>query len=179
MSFGTVDKGLLSSSLLDHGPLPVAMMFLIVAEKDKYGVTMLNPRIMSKLLKIPLSLAQEGWNILTSPDPESSNPEHDGRRLIPDGDGKWLVVSHAKYAAEHSLALKRIRDREAQQRHRDRLKVAGEVPGDTKSDSGDLCEVCGEAAVVAVAGARFCGNCVPEGVPIPHVSPDPDDEGVV
>jgi len=174
MSFGTVDKGLLASSLLDHGPLPVAMMFLIVTEKDKYGVTTLNPRIMSKLLGIPMALAQEGWDILTSPDPASSNPEHEGRRLIPFGDGKWLVVSHAKYAAEHSLALKRQRDKDAQQRHRDRLKEAEKAEKST-ADAGhsdrDVCDVCGEPAEVAVAGARFCRKHAPD------LPGDPEDDG--
>ena len=167
MSFGTVDKGLLASSLLDHGPLPVAIMFLITAEKDKYGVTTLNPRIVSKLLRIPLAVAEEGWNILASPDPESSNPDHEGRRLIPHGKGKWLVVSHEKYAAEHSLALKRERDREAQERHRRRVKEALEG-----APPADLCEVCGETAEVAVAGARFCVNHASTWTGYPAVADD-------
>jgi len=179
VSFGTVDKGLLASSLLDHGPLPVAIMFLITAEKDKYGVTTLNPRIVSKLLRIPLAVAEEGWNILASPDPDSSNPDHEGRRLIPHGKGKWLVVSHEKYAAEHSLALKRERDREAQERHRRRVKEALEAENHAgKSNGGngappeDLCEVCGEAAEVAVAGARFCVNHASTWTGYPAVADD-------
>lgn len=121
MSFGTVDRGLLSSSLLDHGPGPLAVMFLVIAEKDKYGVTTLNPRMVAKLLKIPLEDAEAYWDVLTSPDPLSSNEEQDGRRLVPYLDtGKWFVVSHEKYAKEHSLARKRERDAEAQRRHRER-----------------------------------------------------------
>lgn len=157
MSFGTVDKSLLASSLLDHGPGPVAVMFLIVSEKDKYGITTLNPRTVAKLLRISLEEAQKAWDVLTSPDPDSSNPQYEGRRLIPHGEGKWLVVSHEKFAREHSLAMKRERDAEAQRRKREREK------GRTCAMSG-----CRGVGVEQVDGLWICadhaGETVGEGV---------------
>jgi hypothetical protein len=158
VSYGTVDKGLLTSSLLDQGPLAVAVMFLIIAEKDKFGVTTLNPRAVAKLLRIPVSEAQKAFDVLTSPDPESSNKEHEGRRLIPYGDsGKWLVVSHDKYQHEHSLARKRERDAEAQRRHREREKLA--------TAPVEACSVCGGEATGALKGVLYCDAHMPEEAP--------------
>lgn len=137
MSYGTLDRAILTSSLLDQGPLAVAFMALVVAEKDKFGVTTLNPRALSKLLKIPLEEAERGWKMLYSEDRASSNPEAGGRRIVPYCDGwecfgtpemttwkgKWRVVSHEKYQREHSLERKRERDAEAQRRHRGQVQA--------------------------------------------------------
>ena len=162
MSYGTLDKSLLSSSLLDHGPIPVAVWTLILAEKDKYDVTTLNPRTVAKLLRMPLEDAEAAWEVLTSIDLESSNKQENGKRLIPYGEGKWLVVSHAKYAKEHSLARKRERDAEAQQKHRDRAKAE------------ERCAQCGGTPVLgAVGGHLLCEKHWAE------EAPPGDDEGVV
>jgi hypothetical protein len=161
MSFGTLDRSLLTSSLLDSGPVAVAVMALIVAEKDKYGITTLNPRTVAKLFQIPLEEAQKAWDVLTSPDPDSSNKQEQGRRLVPYGEGKWKVVSHEKFQQEHALARKRERDAEAQQRRRDREKAATAC-----------CCVCGDVEVAgAVDGKLYCEAHSP----VPAPEPEDDD----
>jgi hypothetical protein len=182
VSYGTLDRAILSSSLLDHGPLAVAFMALIVADKDKFGITTLNPRTMAKLLRIPMSEAEKGWLVLVSEDPASSNPEAGGRRLVPYAEGwegwsaaeivgwkgKWRVVSHEKYQREHSVERKRERDAESQRRRRERVGPPAEV-----------CSVCGGGPVEgAVTGEFRCKEHWPEEAGLEPAAGD-DDEGPI
>jgi hypothetical protein len=44
------------------------------------------------------------FEILQAPDPASKNSEWEGRRIVRQSNGKWLVVSHGKYQARASRA---------------------------------------------------------------------------
>jgi len=103
MSYGKIFDSLMSSSLMDEGPVVTAVWTLILATKDKNGITSISPRILAKAWRMDTEKGrtevQKAWDVLTKPDPQSSNIAHEGRRLIPMEDGRWLVVSHSKYQA--------------------------------------------------------------------------------
>jgi hypothetical protein len=60
---------------------------------------------------------------LSSPDPESKTPDHEGRRIIPIPGG-WHLVNYAKYRANRDPERRREQNREAKRRQREREKKA-------------------------------------------------------
>lgn len=119
----------------------IAVWTCILASKDQDGITKLTPRAIKLLWADslePRSLEEieHAWSYLCSPDPQSGNPDHAGRRLVPTGDGRWQVVSHEKYRDRHSGAAYRAAATERQRRRRDKLKQSAEVDRDQAGDSG-------------------------------------------
>ena len=163
MSYAPLDSGVLFSTTIKEGPVVFAVWCAILASKDQDGFTELNPETLVGLMSNPLEgkIADYGaiksaWETLAGPDEGSKNQEHGGRRIIPTPDGRWWVVSHEKYRLKHSKAVREEQLRQAKQRQRAREKAEKSAASEP-----DLCEVCGEAAEVAVAGARFCVNHAP------------------
>lgn len=114
-----------------------AVWCAILASKDQDGVTALNPESLALLMSKPgnghhadVGAIQSAWDVLSAPDPGSRNKEHEGRRIIPVGDGRWLVVSHEKYRQKHQKLRRQeqLRDAKARQREREAREKAGLPP---------------------------------------------------
>ena len=93
MAFTPLDEGLLTSTLLKEGPDVVAIWALVMADsaKDRYGRTKMTPIAAASLLRISDERARAAFAVLSAPDPDSRNKEHEGRRLVPTrtGSGSW------------------------------------------------------------------------------------------
>jgi hypothetical protein len=99
MSYTPLDRGLLTSTLLKEGPDVVAVWALILASADKLGESDMQPSAAASLLRIPDDRAEKAFEVLASPDHRSKNKEFEGRRILRQEDGKWLIASHSKYQA--------------------------------------------------------------------------------
>lgn len=128
MSYAPLDSDILYSTTIKEGPMVFAVWCAILASKDQDGVTALNPESVALLMSDPkeqrfqpVEPIEEAWKVLTSPDPGSRNQEHQGRRIIPTGDGRWLVVSHEHYRQKHQKLRRQeqLRDAKARQRERE------------------------------------------------------------
>ena len=150
MSYTPLDRGLLTSTLLKEGPDVVAVWTLILASADKLGESDMQPSVAASLLRICDERAEAAFAVLSAPDPESKNKEHGGRRIRPCEDGKWLIVSHAKYQhlASRAAATERNRRYEARLKERD---ARAEATASTCNEPG-----CGEPAEAAVGGRKVC-----------------------
>lgn len=128
MSFAILDGKALTSSITDQGLIAWAVWTAILADKDQDGITTLNPRYLVKVFCCPelLPLVEDAWKALTEPDPHSKNAEHEGRRLIPVDDGRWLVVSHEKYKQIYRKEVRRDYLTQAKRAQRDREKLEKE-----------------------------------------------------
>jgi hypothetical protein len=150
MSYTPLHRGLLTSTLLKEGPDVVAVWALILASTDKLGESDMTPSAAASLLRISDERAQAAFDLLAAPDPASKNQEYEGRRIIHREDGKWFVVSHAKYQglASRAAASDRQRRYEANRKEREAQAKAAE----------DTCDepVCGRPAETAVGGRRVC-----------------------
>ena len=196
MAYTPLDSDLLTSTLLKEGPVVLSAFVLILASRDRFGETSIQPATVASLLRISDEEAEEAFRVLSEPDPKSRNRDEDGRRIVPIGDGRWMIVSNEKYQYRASKAAAT----ERQRKHREKVKggngsaearggvdvspgVSPELPALSGRPSGlshssadlsrlDLCEVCGEAAEVAVAGARFCVNHASTWTGYPAVADD-------
>jgi len=102
MAYTVLDSEFAASTMLKHGPDVVACWMLLLATTDKLGESYMQPSAAASLLRIADERAQVAFQVLLTPDPDSKNPEFEGRRIIRQENGKWLVVSHGKYQARAS-----------------------------------------------------------------------------
>ena len=130
-TFTPLDHGLSDSSVnLEGGPTVLAVWSLIMSRTDQDGVTTLSPKaIYLQWLESrePRALAdvEAAWEFLAAPDPRSKNADEEGRRIIPTDDGRWFVVSHAKYRERYQLEKRRRQLAEAKRRQRARESAKG------------------------------------------------------
>jgi hypothetical protein len=72
--------------------------FLVLADRD--GVVDMTPRAIAGRTNVPLEIVQRGIEKLSSPDPESRTPNHEGRRIMPLDQHRswgWQIVNYQQY----------------------------------------------------------------------------------
>ncbi len=69
---------------------------------------------------VTIPQCEEALQKFLSPDIYSRTKEHEGRRIIEE-DGGWLLLTYEKHRAGIDEEERRIQNREAQQRHRDKI----------------------------------------------------------
>lgn len=122
MAYTVLDSEFAASTMLKHGPDVVAIWMLLLATTDKLGESYMQPSAAASLLRISDERAIRAFEVLQAPDPGSKNVEMEGRRIVRQGNGKWLVVSHGKYQARASRSwaterqkayLRRLKEQES------------------------------------------------------------------
>jgi hypothetical protein len=100
--------------------------------------------------------ATAALKVLESPDPHSSDPDNDGRRIerVPGG---WIVLNATKYRAIVSANESRRLAKERAQRYRDKKKKGVTKRDETAERNAPITQ--SEAEAEAEAEAAFCkGN---------------------
>jgi len=88
---------LLTSSVWDTDIETRVVWITLLALKDQDGFARVaTVEGLARLARVSVEGARKAVEILTSPDPESSDPEHDGRR-IERAPGGWVVLNAKKY----------------------------------------------------------------------------------
>ncbi len=144
--FTPLDSQAIFSTVFLEGPLGWAIWTAILASADADGNTTLSPKHLSVLWSMPEEEIQKAWDRHTSPDPQSKNPEFEGRRLIKTEDGRWHIVSFQKYRDSHTKNYRVMRIRDAKRRQRAKEKGLNVD-----------CEKCG--AWVTNPGDKVCPKC--------------------
>jgi len=123
--YAKLSDTLLTSSILDFGFGPVAIWAMILASKDKYGITHQNPRSLTKLFggAVARDEVDAAWEVLISPDKDTTTQLEDGRRLLPLPDGGHMVVTHSIHEHQHNPDVKKEQIAEASRRYRTKKKA--------------------------------------------------------
>jgi len=152
MSYAPLDSSILTSTLLKNGPDVVACWILLLATGDKLGESGMQPSAAASLLRISDERAKVAFAVLASPDPDSRNKEHEGRRIVPLKGGGWQIVSHQKYQwlASRARASQRQRKYEGNKKAREEGAEAREY----------ICELdgCTQPAEAAHEGQMLCSR---------------------
>jgi hypothetical protein len=101
----------------------------LLAMADKHGIVLSSLPGLAKEAEVTVQEAGAAIKMFLSPDPYSSTPDLDGRRII-EVDGGWQLVNHQKY--RDFRTEKQVKDAERKRRQRER--DAGHVT----QDSGDV-----------------------------------------
>jgi hypothetical protein len=104
---------ILDSSIWNESASTRLVWITLLAAMDETGfVALSSVRNAARKANLPVDETQEAISVLESPDPESSDPDNEGRR-IERVQGGWMVLNSEKYRAiatrEHQKELNRIR----------------------------------------------------------------------
>jgi hypothetical protein len=113
--YGTL---LLGSSLMDEALEARWLFVCFLAEADETGfVRCQTVGNAARLANLTHDQASKALEVLSSPDPKSTSPDDEGRRIVP-APGGWRVVNYAKY--REMRTQRQLRKTERQRRWRDR-----------------------------------------------------------
>jgi len=150
MAYTPLDSNFIFSTIVSEGPDVVATWVLLLASKDKFHESELQAPAVAKLLGIPVDRADAAFACLLAPDPRSRHREHDGRRIIRQASGTWLIVTGDKYqerasrAAAEARKLKYERNKAARRQNAEPFAFICERYG------------CAKEASATVEGKRIC-----------------------
>ena len=95
--YGKIFESLYEGSMVGAGPTIFAVWGYCIAKADDSGIVILNPALLAPIIGTSRVDVEQAIEYLTSPDPHSKNPEHEGRRLINMFGFAYAVTSHAIY----------------------------------------------------------------------------------
>lgn len=87
---------ILTSSLWSEDKEPRLLFISMLAAKDENGIVWATVPGLSRLANLTLEETTKAIAVLEAPDPNSSSPEFEGRRVA-KVDGGWQVLNHHKY----------------------------------------------------------------------------------
>lgn len=119
--YGKIFESLYEGSMVGAGPTVFAVWGYCIAKADRGGIVILNPALLAPIIGTSRVDIERAIEYLESPDPNSKNPDHEGRRLLKMSGFAYSVVSHAVYRG-----IKNGEDRREYMREYMRKKRANE-----------------------------------------------------
>ena len=95
--YGKIFESLYEGSMVGAGPTVFAVWGYCIAKADREGIVILNPALLAPIIGTSRVDIERAIEYLERPDPNSKNPEHEGRRLLHMSGYAYTVVSHAIY----------------------------------------------------------------------------------
>lgn len=96
--FGKFFSSAFTGSMMSSGAEVFAVWGYVIANTVKSRVE-LNPRLLAAVIGSTPDKMQSAIDKLCGPDNESRSKEHEGRRLIREGEFQYFVTGHEKYRA--------------------------------------------------------------------------------
>lgn len=127
-------NSIVGSTIWQESPATKVVWITMLTMRDKGGVVEASVPGLAKLSGVSLKEAEDALARFLEPDPYSSSPENEGRR-IECVDGGWRILNHYKYQEKMSKDDIRERDRTRQQHYREQKKCHTECV--TKCDNRD------------------------------------------
>lgn len=115
--FGKFFASTFTGSMMASGAEVFAVWGYVIAHAVESRVE-LNPRLLAAVIGSPVDRIEKAIETLCSPDPVSRNKEHDGRRMIREGEFQYFVTGHQKYRQMRDEADRREYNRIAKQKSR-------------------------------------------------------------
>jgi len=132
--YGKLFASTFTGSLCGSGPTVFAVWSYVIANTYESSIE-LNPRLLAGIIGADVESVRKAIDFLCQPDPESRNPDHDGCRLIRDGQFQYRVVSHAIYRAMRDDEALRAYNREKQRESRQRRGLSTLTVNDCQATS--------------------------------------------
>lgn len=114
---------------------------LLIADDDQTGVVDMPVERLAARAGLSVAETKDALALLSSPDPDSSSPEHDGRRILPirEGGRGWRLVNWEKYreiaTTEHKRNLTRARVASFRQRQKGGAEGGEEDENEKRSET--------------------------------------------
>ena len=136
MGFGKIFETMFEGSLVGSGPVVYSVWSYVIAKQRPSrmhgSVVRIQPTVLAATLGVVTPAdVEKAIDFLCSADPKSSTKKLDGKRLVKVGEFDYRVVNGAKYRAMRQAEERKMQNREAQQRFRDKAK---DPDGDGESE---------------------------------------------
>jgi hypothetical protein len=112
---------LLTSTVWDLDSDTCKVWITLLALKDRDGIVTSSVPGLAHMSRVPVEKTREALDVFLKPDPDSTTPAHEGRR-IEAVVGGWRLLNHDKYRDLMSADEQREKRAERQQRWRDKKK---------------------------------------------------------
>ena len=133
MHFVKLSKNILDSTIFEE-PYHVRLVWIsCLLLADKNGNFRCTPQALARRANVTLEEAEDALNRLTSPDPNSTSPEADGRRIEIVSQNEFSITNFKKYKLMKDPDEEREKGAERQRQSRARRKEAG---SDSQSHEG-------------------------------------------
>lgn len=96
MGYTKLWKKIIDSSIWDADDKTRIVWITMLAMSNQAGYVESTQRSLARNARVSMEDCEKALQVLSSPDPESSTKEDDGRR-IQVMDGGWLLLNHQKY----------------------------------------------------------------------------------
>lgn len=150
MAYGKLFESMFTGSMVGSGPLVFSVWAYVIANAKPPGIVEINPKILAFILGCTEEDVTDTVGVLCSPDPDSRTPDHEGRRLIPDGPFMYQVPTWAKYNRIRNDVDRRDQNRESQRRFRQKSKPTVSDVADMSAESAKSAHADADADVDAV-----------------------------
>jgi len=126
MTYGKIFAKLYRGSMVGAGIEVFALMPYIITEgmPDKVhgGYIEMNPVLIAAIFGTTPERIEKAIEYLCSPDPDTTTPGDDGRRLVKLGPFSYRIVNYAHYKAIRNEEERREQNRVAQEKFRQKKK---------------------------------------------------------
>lgn len=119
--YGKYFKSTFTGSMVGAGPDVFAIWGYVVANTVQ-GKVELNPILLAAIIGMPIDRVQKALDYLQSPDPKSRSKEHDGRRLLKEGEYQYCIPNFFTYHNITNNAELREYNRTKQAEHREKTR---------------------------------------------------------
>lgn len=124
--FGKHFESNYTGSMYGAGPVVFAVWGYVIA-MTRNSTVELNPVMLGNILGCSAEEVTQAIEKLCAPDPKSRNREHEGRRLIREGEFQYHVTGWERYNAIRSEEDRRCYQREWQREYRRRRKTVKQM----------------------------------------------------
>jgi len=115
---------ILGSSIMDEDVETRFLWIVVLALADRNGNFRATPKSLARISNLRPMAVANGLEILQNPDPSSSTPDEEGRRLIQVEPNEWHIVNYKKYRAMRDPDKER--EDAAERKRRSRAKKASQ-----------------------------------------------------
>lgn len=120
--YGKFFSSAFEGSMVGAGADVFAVWGYVIA-RSPAGMVEINPTMVAAAIGMTSERVSEAVTYLCSPDPNSRNPDEEGRRLVQEGPYLYRVVSHSAYRAIRNEDDRREYNRIKQQESRQKRKA--------------------------------------------------------
>lgn len=144
-------------------PTPTRMIwFVFLASMDEDGFCQFaSPANLAYRARLTPEETAAALETLEAPDPNSSDPDHDGRRIerVPGG---WIVLNATKYRTLVTREVAKEKNRERVKRHRQKKGCNGGVmPANESVTQSEALAEAGSGAETKTKESKATGSCEP------------------
>lgn len=126
-------SGLVDSSIWEEEDHVFRVFMAMMSLKDANHVVSMDGYRLSKRIHMDLVKVEDALRVLSQPDIRRPGQEHEGRRIRKVEDG-WGIINGEYYRQLVREEMKRLRNRRAQQAHRERMR---QKQGRTQPQAGE------------------------------------------